>query len=198
MQHAPEVGDILLLEGAKWCEFFLFKGGGGCFVVSSFFSIKIGRGWLFGVMIHFCFGLVCKVVVKVQVVLFCSLTWVSHMKRTVNASFYFGLVCKVVVEVQKSCILFACLYWSHGQNPRGKLLFWFSLQSGYEGSKKFYCFHLHGCTTCTKELDVLFCFLYQHFSQIHYFPFMSFCSSLFSYYFFFLMLWGDQRVACLV
>jgi hypothetical protein len=42
------------------------------------------------------------------------------------------------------------------------------LQSGYEGSKKFYCFQLHGCTTCTKELDVLFCFLYQHFSQIHY------------------------------
>jgi hypothetical protein len=44
------------------------------------------------------------------------------MKRTVNASFCFGLVCKVVVEVQKSCILLTCFYWSHGQNPGGKVL----------------------------------------------------------------------------
>jgi hypothetical protein len=58
---------------------------------------------------------------RTKVVLFCSLKWVSHMKRTVEASFCFGLVCKVVVEVQKSCILFTCFYWSHGQNPGGKL-----------------------------------------------------------------------------
>jgi hypothetical protein len=39
-------------------------------------------------------------------------------------------------------------------------LFWFSLQSVCGGPKKFYSFHLDGCTTCTKKkLEFLFFFL---------------------------------------
>jgi len=46
--------------------------------------------------------------------------------------------------------------WPHVQNIRDKFLFWFSLQSCCEGPKKFYSFHLHGCTTCTKKKKDIF------------------------------------------
>ncbi len=61
---------------------------------------------------------------------------------------------------KKSFILFTCMGWQHGQKTRDKLLFWFSLQSVCGGPKKFYSFHLDGCTTCTKKkLEFLFFFL---------------------------------------
>jgi hypothetical protein len=53
-------------KGASDANFFFFIWEGTGFVVSSIFSIKIVRWRLFCVMTHFCFGLVCKVVVNVQ------------------------------------------------------------------------------------------------------------------------------------
>jgi hypothetical protein len=35
-----------------------------------------------------------------KVVLFFTLTWISHRERTLEANFCFGLVCNVIVEVQ--------------------------------------------------------------------------------------------------
>jgi len=82
-----------------------------------------------------------------KVVIFLSLTWVSHMKRTLGAKFCFGLVCKVVWKVQKRVLFFHSMGWSHEQNTRNKLLFWFSLQSGCGSFFKNYSFHLYGLVT---------------------------------------------------
>ncbi len=102
---------------------------------------------------NFCFGLVCKAGCEgPKVVIFLSPAWVvSHVKRTLGANFCLGLVCKVVWKVQKEFYSFISMGWSHEQNTRNKLLFWFSLQSGCRGPKKFYSFQLHGCTTCTEN-----------------------------------------------
>jgi hypothetical protein len=53
----------LLEKGQGGCEIFLYilnKGGCECFL------FYFGSWVVFCVMTHFCFGLVCKVVVKVQ------------------------------------------------------------------------------------------------------------------------------------
>jgi len=76
-----------------------------------------------------------------KVVLFYSLTWVSHMERTLEAHFCLGLVWKVVVKVQKEFLFFSCTWVGHMDiTLEIKLLFGFSLQSGCGGPKKFYFF----------------------------------------------------------
>jgi hypothetical protein len=68
---------------------------------------------------------------------------------------------------KKSFILVTCMGWQHGQKTRYKLLFWFSLQSGCGGPKKFYSFHLDGCTTCTQKKDKVSFFLFYFMNPFH-------------------------------
>jgi hypothetical protein len=101
-------------------------------------------------------------------VVFFSLAWVGHMDRTLELeiNFCFGLVCKVVVKVWRCFMLFTYM----GAAP-------------YVQKIKGSCF----LTTFWKP-----------FSWVHCFAFMSFCSSLFYYcFFFFFVLWRDERVPCL-
>ncbi len=101
---------------------------------------------------------------------------------------------------KKSFILFTCMgWWQHGQKTRDKLLFWFSLQIGYGVPKKFYSFHLDGCTTCSKKnLEFLF-FLSNFMNFFHKFivtfflacHFVLLCSPISSFFF---VLWRDENL----
>jgi hypothetical protein len=90
-----------------------------------------------------------------KIILLFSITWVSHIERTleVNGLFWFSL--EGGCRGSKKVLFFSLAHsWPHGQNTRArdKLLFWFSLQSGCEGLKMFYAFHLYGCSTiCTEN-----------------------------------------------
>jgi hypothetical protein len=134
MQHAPQRSRIFFfwkgVGDVSFLFFILSKGGCECFL------FYFGSWVAFRVMTHFCFALVCKLVVKIQssFILFTymgesdgqntrgkPLFWFSlqgggggpkgvflvHcVDRTLKVHFCFGLVCKVVLEVQKSSILF--------------------------------------------------------------------------------------------
>jgi len=47
---------------------------------------------------------------------------------------------------------------SHGENTRGNLLFWFSLQGGCEGSKRVLLFSFAWVCHMEKTLEINFCF----------------------------------------
>ncbi len=58
------------------------------------------------------------------------------------------------MEVQKKVLFFSLAWVGHMDRMLEleiKLLFWSSLQSGCEGLKMFYSFHLYGCTICTEN-----------------------------------------------
>jgi len=59
---------------------------------------------------NFCFGLVCKVVVKVQKELYSFQLQVGHVDKILDGNFCFDLICKVVVEVKRNFILFTYMY----------------------------------------------------------------------------------------
>jgi hypothetical protein len=63
------------------------------------------------------------------------------------------LFCKLGVKIQSSFILFTDMGESDGQNTRGKLLFWFSLQGRCGGPKRVFFVH-----HVDRTLKVNFCF----------------------------------------
>lgn len=81
--------------------------------------------------------------------------WVAFCAMT---HFCFGLICKVNVKVQNNYIIFSYMSESHGENIKGKLLFWCSLQGGYVGPKiiLFFSFAWVGHMDITIEIN--FCF----------------------------------------
>jgi hypothetical protein len=89
----------------------------------------------------------------------------GNMARKVEINFCFGLVCKVVVKVQRSSILSIWMGAPHVQKKKARVSFFLS-----------------------NFMNLFHKFIVTFFLACH------FCSSLFSYFFFFLVLWRDENL----
>jgi hypothetical protein len=126
------------------------------------------------------FGLVCNMVLKVQIYFFCfSLAWVDHMDRTLEINFFWSLVCKEVLFF--SLFLFT---WVHHTYRKLKIFFgfvnlsmfswihWFSIHVNF-----FLCSFIISSSLCYREKCMLSanrtCLLYGNVLKIKIFTWIS-------------------------